>query len=281
MLPAIPAVKCDNAKFVNQVVKMVLANQLKTKIKSNKLINKTKQFLNCPILLCFVFVSIVSAQFPDGQSMREFNNGNYLKAIEIAKDGIDRSRKAKNYNSLLNVLNIIARSQISLQKYKEAEATLNEALQVLKRNEIRSVQKAQIYLSLVWLWRSQYDSAKALEFGKKALAAAPDDRQILGEYYLNIGRILFSSGYDFSAIIWLEKAEKIFENEKTNSAKLDTYRFLSLAWSSRLNYQKALEFAEKWTTLAENTEFKYKYRQSLFESATILKPHFIAVQFRS
>jgi CHAT domain-containing protein len=263
-------VKYGNAKLVNRVEMMVTANLIKTNPVSMRLMSETKQLFIFSILLCFVLISVVSAQFPDGQFMREFDNGNYQKAIETAKNVIERSRKAKDYKSLVNALDIIARSQISIQKFDEAEAALNEAVRLFNEKDITPIQKGRIYLSMAWLWRSQQNSGKALEFGKKALSAAPNDRRILGEYYLNIGRILFSSGYDYSAIIWLEKAEKVFETEKTNTAKLDTYRFLSLAWSSRLNYQKALEFIEKWETLAENTEYRYKYRQALFEAGTIL-----------
>ena len=81
---------------------------------------------------------------------------------------------------------------------------------------------------------------------------------------------MFSSGYDISAIIWLEKAEKLFEAEKESSAKLDAYRFLTLAWHSKLNYQTALKYSEKWVTTAQNSDFKYQYRQAIFDSATVL-----------
>ena len=97
---------------------------------------------------------------------------------------------------------------------------------------------------------------KPLNYSKKALALAPDNRQILAEHYLNLGRILFTSGYDISAIIWLEKAEKLLETEKTSSDKLDTYRFLALAWWAKLNYQTALKYTGKWEIEAENTQFK-------------------------
>ena len=85
----------------------------------------------------------------------------------------------------------------------------------------------------------------------------------MAEHYLNLGRILFASGYDISAIIWLEKAESLFETEKTSPAKLDTFRFLTLAWWAKLNYQKAMGYFEKSLLEAANTRYKYKYRQFL------------------
>jgi CHAT domain-containing protein len=247
-----------------------IADQLKTNINFMKLSYKTKQILICLFLLCFAFISDVAAQTSEisrifGKSQMEFDDGNYNKAIEIAQVSIEKARNTKANLLVSKGLEVVASSQISLTKYKEAEISLNEALQILPENEVNSPRKAKIYLHLAWLWRSQRKTDKALEFGKKALATAPHDRHIQGEYYLNIGRILFSSGYDISAIIWLEKAEIAFESEKTNSAKLDTYRFLSLAWSARLDFQKSLKYLEKLVASAENTQYKYKYRQALFE----------------
>lgn len=170
----------------------------------------------------------------------KFDNGNYLKAIEIAKTGIEKARKTKANLLISRGLDIIASSQISLEKYSEAAYTLNEALQEISENETSAYQKSLIYIRFAWLFRSQRKFAEALDYSKKALAFAPNNRHIQREYYLNIGRILFSSGYDISAIIWLEKAEKLLELEINSAARLDIYRFLTLAWSSRLNYQAAL-----------------------------------------
>jgi len=252
------------------MMEATIADQLKTNINFMKLSYKTKQILICLFLLCFAFIYHVTAQTSEisrmfGKAQMEFDDGKYNKAIEIAGAGIEKARNTKANLLVSKGLEVVASSQISLTKYKEAEISLNEALQILPENEGNSPRKAEIYLHLAWLWRSQRKTDKALEFGKKALATAPHDRQIQGEYYLNIGRILFSSGYDISAIIWLEKAEIIFETERTNSAKLDTYRFLSLSWSARLDFQKSLKYLEKLVASAENTQYKYKYRQALFE----------------
>lgn len=252
---------------------MVIADRLK--INRMQTTNKTKQILQFIFLLCFAFILNISAQISDilgqiGQAQIEFDNGNYGKAVELAEKGTEKARKSKSGLLVSKGLDVIAVSQISLQKYDLAEIALNEALQNLAENEVDAMQKAQIYFRLAWLRRSQRKYREAFEFGKKALEIAPDNGQIQGEYFLNIGRILFSSGYDVSAIIWLEKAEKAFEKEKTNAAKLDTYRFLALAWASKLNYQTALKYNEKLISSVQNTQFKYKYRQALFESATKL-----------
>ncbi|HQU83373.1 MAG TPA: hypothetical protein PKY59_09625, partial [Pyrinomonadaceae bacterium] len=252
---------------------MVIADQLKTN--RMQFINKTKQIMQFIFLLCFAFTLNISAQVSDisrqiGQAQIEFDNGNYAKAAEIAQDAIEKARSNKSTSFVSKGLDVLASSHISLQKYDLAETALNEALQNLAEDEVDAMQKAQIYFRLAWLRRSQSKYREALKFSKKAIALAPNNQQIQGEYFLSIGRILFSSGYDVSAIIWLEKAEKSFEKEKTNSSKLDTFRFLALAWASKLNYQTALKYNEKVITSAQNTQFKHKYRQALFESATNL-----------
>ena len=235
--------------------------------------DKTKRSLIYLILLCFAFYSQISAQPSDalkkiGQAQSEFDNGNYAKAVELAEGEIEKARKTKNDSIISKGLEILSASQISLRKYKEAEKSLDDILQILPESE--KFEKAQVYLQYVSLRRSERKFAEALGFCQKALAIMPENRQIQGEYYLNIGRILFASGYDISAIIWLEKAEKLFESEKTSSAKLETFRFLSLAWASKLNYQTALKYSDKLISSAEKTQFKHKYRQALFESATNL-----------
>ena len=237
--------------------------------------NKTKQILIFIFLLCFAFILNISAQVLDiskqiGQAQIEFDNGNYAKAIELSEIAVVKARKNRSNLLILKGLDVVTSSQISLQNYNQAQISLDEALQFLSENEANTAQKAQVYLRLAWLRRSQRKFTEAFEFSRNALALAPDNRQIQGEHFLNVGRILFAAGYDVSAIIWLEKAEKILEPEKISSAKLDTYRFLSLAWASKLNYQTALKYSDKLISSAENTQFKYKYRQALFESATTL-----------
>lgn len=255
-------------------MKMVIAD-LRTKVITFLLNLKTSQLLMAGLLLCLAFFLPVIGQTKSdikyySLAEAEFNNGDFQKALEFAEIGLENSRKTKSNALILKGLDLVTSSQISLQKYESAEKSLNEALQILPENEANAFQKAQIYLSFAWLRRSQRKFAEAFNFCKKALALAPDNRQIKGEYFLNIGRILFSSGYDISAIIWLEKAEQSFETEKTSPGKLDTYRFLSLAWSSKLNYQTALKYTEKWVSIAENSPFKQKHRQAFFDQGTIL-----------
>lgn len=226
--------------------------------------------------MCLAFVSPSFAQSGGEESgeyrqaVREYDNGNYPAAEKLANEAVVGAEEAGNKNLIYKLLDVAAVSEISSEKYAEAETTLAKALRLLPENGADSARKAQIYLRLAWLKRSQRKFSEALYFARKAFESVPGNRQIEGEYCLTVGRIMYSSGFDISATIWLEKAEKAFETEPLSSAKLDVYRFLTLAWSSKMNYPAALRYAEKWISSAENSRFKQRHRQALFETATVL-----------
>ncbi len=163
----------------------------------------------CFALLCFAFIPPISGQINSQlseieQAQLEFDNGNYDKAIELSKTGVERARQTKNRASIPKGLDIIACSQISLKLYKEAAITLSESLQEVSRFQPNRYRRAIIYVQLAWLFRSQHKYAEALFYSQKALAETPEKNiHVLGEHYLNIGHILFRLGFDISAIIWL------------------------------------------------------------------------------
>ena len=167
-------------------------------------------------------------------------------------------------------LNIIASSQIYLRNYSEAEKFLNQSLDILSDSQTDISQKAVTNIHFARLYRSQYKYQQSLEVSKKAVSLVPQNKHILGEYYLNIGRIFYTSGYDISAIIWLEKAEELFKTESITETKLDILRFLSLSWQAKSNYTVAISYAKKLVAISENTPFKEQYRQSLLDLAYIL-----------
>ena len=250
-----------------------IADRLRIKVVSSLLDGKTRlRAVHSALLLCFAFFSFASGQSAEIKRARaEYDNGNYAKAIELSEAVIEKAVKIKNNLLASEGLDISASSQISLGKYAEAENTLNAALQNLPASEpAASLQKATIHIRFAWLRRQQRKFAEALDHSKKAVALAPNNRRIEAEHYFNVGRILFISGYDISAVVWLEKAEKLLEADNDNPTKLDVYRFLTLAWSSKLNYQTALKYAEKWVASAEKTGFNSKHRQALLDLSTVL-----------
>lgn len=232
----------------------------------------TGQLLLSGLLLCVACVLIASGQRQAPgkeleQAQIEFDNGNYSKAVALAEAVLQKTTIGNRHT--LSALDIIARSQIAQANYSEAEKTLEKSLHH-PSSPLDRHQQAQAHLRISDIFRSQHDYPKALQQSKKALETAPGDPEIRARFYLSVGRIMFSTGYDLSAVIWLEKAESFFETQPVSSGQLDTYRFLSLAWSAKMNYPRALEYSNKFVSAAANSRFKYRYRQSLFEAATLL-----------
>lgn len=229
------------------------------------------QLISTGLLLCFACSLPVSSQSKAWSKIidlarLELDNGNYAKAIELAQTV---ASDAGPTQPIMSALDTILVAQIAQQKYGEAANTLENYSNLVARNsDPRLI--ARVNLRASDLYRSERKFPEALRQSKNALKAAPNDPEILAGYYLSLGRILFTSGYDLSAIIWLEKAEKLLDIKPVSSEQLDTYRFLSLAWSSKLNYPAALKYSEKLIKAAETSRFKYKHRQSLFEIATLL-----------
>ena len=238
------------------------------------------RYIKTGLLICLALFSPAFAQLNSGsteikRAQTELDNGNYYKVIELTNTSIVKAKKIKNSPLISVLLDIRAMAEISLSErslheYNEAAKTLDEALEAISKNKTAAYQKALIYIHYAWLYRSQKKFSESLDYSKKAVVAAPQNNSILAAHYLNIGRILFNSGYDVSAIIWLEKAERLLESESSSSVKIETYRFLSLAWWSKLNYQTALKYAEKCASASDKTQFKYKHRQALFDLEAIL-----------
>ena len=265
-----------NVRTVNRKKKAetAIADQM-TKGKFGIKNESASRLVKVGLLICLALFLPVSAQHNKDfaelkKAQVEFYNGNYDKAVELAQTGIKSAKKVRKSILFSQGSDILISSQIWLKRYDEAADNLNQALGEQSENSSDKYQKALIYLRFAWLYRTQRKFAEAFGYSKKAIEMMPENPSILAEHYLVIGRILFASGNDVSAIVWLEKAEKLLESEKENSAKIDTHRILSLAWSSKLNYQKALKYAEKCVSSAENTKFKYKHRQALFDLATAL-----------
>lgn len=204
------------------------------------------------------------------QAETVFHNGNFQDAIRFAKIGLQSKRSSGNKLALLDDLEITINSYIALDNFDDAEKSLTEALEIIKEFEAEPAIKARIYFCGAALNRFQRKHSKAFEFLNKAISEDPDNSDVKAEYYLDIGRILYSSGFDISAIIWLEKAEKIFDSKVTTIPKLDTYRFLSLAWSAKSDFERAIKYSRKLISESERTDFKFKHREALYSLGTLL-----------
>ena len=250
---------------------MAIADRGKIRVHYLPRFRAAGQLIGVGLLLYFACFSLVSGQSkPRSRAIelarQELDNGNYSKAIELARSV---ATEAGPSQPLLSALDTILAAQIAQENFGEAANTLDNYLKLVSGTSNPRL-KARAYLRASDLYRSERKFPEALRQSQKAFETAPNDPEVVGGYYLSIGRILFSSGFDLSAIIWLEKAEKLFEAGSASSSKLSTYRFLSLAWTSKLNYPAALEYSEQLMSAAAGSRFKHAYLQSLFENATLL-----------
>lgn len=198
-----------------------------------------------------------------------FNNGQFDEVVSQAPKALLKARKtgAVATSSEINIFHALA--LMRLERYGEAATALEEALADAEiSRQPRRI--AAAHLARASHSRAMRDFPSAIKSARGALAAAPSDPQIGVEYHLAIGRIMYSSGYDIAAIIWLERAEKLASGLPMSSSHLDVLGHLSLAWAAKFNYAKAIEYGEKLAQISEKTEFKYRHRLALYEFGGLL-----------
>lgn len=200
---------------------------------------------------------------------REFDNGHFRVVIENVRTSTVESSLRPSAEISPEELLLVAKAQISLERYDDASNSLEQAIIRARKTLGTAKRTSAIYFAYSMLFRAKREFRRAFEYAKAGLGVSPNDRQVRCEYYLNVGKILFSFGYDLSAVIWLEKAEMLVEPGLDLSICLDLYRFQSLAWESKFNFAKAEAYAEKLVSLAEKTRFQYRYRVGLLELANL------------
>jgi len=222
-------------------------------------------------LLLFLFASVgIQAQSNTLSPIRHsFDNGQFDEVVRLAPEAILKTRKTGIPATASEIGIFYALALMRLERYGEVATVLDEAMTDAELSK-QPRRIAAAYLAQATHSRTQRDFQSAMESARNALAAAPSDPQIKVEYHLAIGRIMYSSGYDVAAIIWLEKAEKLASTLPMSSAHLDVLGHLSLAWASKFNYAKAIEYGEKLIKISEKSAFKYRHRLALYEFGGLL-----------
>ncbi|WP_181854361.1 hypothetical protein, partial [Pseudomonas aeruginosa] len=70
------------------------------------------------------------------QSQMAFDNGNFVKAIQLAEVSLNKNRISNQKTKTLKGLEIIAYSQTALRRFEEAESTIQKALQIVSESEV-------------------------------------------------------------------------------------------------------------------------------------------------
>lgn len=227
---------------------------------------------------CITGATLVSAQSTPTGAQLALWEGDAEEAMTRAAKDIALFEKQgnvkENIDRLFICYNTRAQALIALGRYTEAEAAAESTLAYLSQSGSPSGPPARLpalaHLTFAELFRAKRDVARSISELKKALETAPSDAGIQAEYNLGVGRALFKAGYDISAISWLEKAEKLFDKLPLSAAKLDTHRFLALAWSAKLNYSNSLKHFRMVVDASDGTVYKGRYREALFEYGSVL-----------
>lgn len=215
------------------------------------LLNISRQGLSRLLTASLILVGLASfsgwSQTPVEALQRNFDNGHFEAVAAGAQRQLLRSGPTSARASLLAI-----RSLTVLERYGEAEIAFDRALAIVRERDDPSGEiRAELFLTRSAIARARRDFRGAVNFANTARLAAPKNRQIEIGYYYAVARTLFSSGLDVAAIIWLEKAELLFDTNTERGVQLEVYRYLSLAWSSKFHYAKSIEHAEKLIALSE------------------------------
>lgn len=225
----------------------------------------TSRWMQTGLLFSLFFVSPAAGQIGPTRAQLALWNGDLERAIEVASIDVAKFEKKGDVEGVFLARDIKAKAFIGLARYAEAEATLSQTFEYLRLRSAPPRLLALTHLTLSDSYRSGRKITQSIEQLNQALKLAPLDRQLQAEYNLGMGRTLFKAGYDISAILWLEKAEKHFDKRPVTPEKLDTYRFLALAWSAKLNYSESLKYFRILVEASEETVYKGRFRQALLE----------------
>lgn len=232
---------------------------------------RTRARRSLTIALTLVLMSVVSFGQARQQSLSTLDAKGYFDRVAIlASDEIKKHSNAGRTVEASQVAVLACRSYIQLGRYDEATRMLDYYVENPRLKSQSSTSIASLYLCKASVARAKRDFSKAFETLRLAITVAPNDPATLAGYQLEVGRTLYSVGYDFAAIIWLEKAEKTAQSNGYASIYYDALRFLSLAWTAKFYYANALNYSEKLVEKSSRGEFEHRNRIAYLELANLL-----------
>ena len=200
-----------------------------------------------------------------------FSKGYFDQIAAIAPAEIRKLSAAGRIVEASQAVALTCRAYIQLGRYDDANKLVESFPESPKLRAQSPTSAASLYLCKAAVSRAKRDSSKTFETLRLAFSIAPNDPATLAGYYLEVGRTLYSSGHDFAAIIWLEKAEKAALSIGHTSIYYDALRFLSLAWKAKFYYASALSYAEKLVEKVSSGEFEHRSRIAHLELADLLE----------
>ena len=227
------------------------------------------------VILRVLFILVLMSASSLAQTVSQRISSLYSKGLfdQIAATVPTEIRRLSNSGRIAEAAEIslfACRSYNQLGKLDEAIETVDSIAEDPKLKRLSPALSASLHFCKASIFRSKRDYKKAFEISSKGLALAPNDPATIDGYHLEIGRTLYSSGHDFAAIVWLEKAERESLSIGNLSLYFDALRFLSLAWSAKFYYANALSYAEKLVEHSSRGEVEHRNRIAFLELASLL-----------
>jgi len=236
--------------------------------KPNMWANTTRSIL---VIFALALMSERSLSQPGSQNISKlYSKGYFEEVAKLAPAQISRLSQSGRGEEASHIAFLTCRSFIQLGRYDEATQIVVPFISDAKLRTRFPDSVANLYLCKAAVSRSKRDFGAALENLRLANSISANDSASLAAYQLEVGRTLYSTGHDFAAIIWLEKAEKEALANGHISIYYDALRFLSLAWSAKFYYANALIYAEKLVAKSSIGEFEHRNRIAHLELANLL-----------
>lgn len=219
-------------------------------------------------LLIVFTVVLMSASSQGQQSVSALYSKGYFDEIaEIGPTQISRLLKAGKSVAAAQTAEQTCRSYIQLGKFDEAIKLVDSIADDQNLKKIAPGKSASLYFCKAAAFRSKHDYQKSFEILDQALSYSPKAPEIIAGYHLEIGRTLYSSGHDFAAIVWLERAEQEALAIANLPIYFDSLRFLSLAWSAKSYYGNAIAYSNRLVEKSSIGGFEHRNRIAYLELA--------------
>ncbi|MDR1644724.1 MAG: sensor histidine kinase [Tannerellaceae bacterium] len=178
------------------------------------------------------------------------------EGLVLATQEKDQSRMAR-YN---NFRGAVAVRQV---QYDTAFIYFNKSLDIARKSGIEEM-SVNVYGNMAMAYSQQGNYVAALEYYMKCLAyyeAAGNNPERYMTAMANIGGMYRTAGNEDQAILYLEKARKIAEEQNFTRGKIKTWYDLGVIYMDRGESQRALDFITQVLELSRSTG------ETLFEVA--------------
>lgn len=199
-----------------------------------------------------------------------YSKGLFDQIVERGPGYITKLKQAGQLGRAAEIAVPTCRSYIQLGRYDDATLLVDRLAAEPNLTSRFPASAAALYFCKASVLRAKRDITGSLKNLTLGFSLAPDDSGTLAGYYFEVGRTLYSAGYDFAAIMWLEKAENAALTHGHISIYHDALRFLSSAWSAKSYYANALAYAEKLLERSSRGGFDHRNRIAHLELASLL-----------